>query len=83
MIKQISIKLNQSLICGGLAILERDGEQICVDFDVVKTHPIQVIVGSRGKKIKVEDADVYEAELLDLFLKHSVPMKLGTFAIPA
>ena len=83
MIKKVSIKLNQSGICGGLAIVERDGKDICIDFDVVKSHPILVIVGGRGKHVAEEDADMYEKALLDLFLKQSVPMKLGTFAIPA
>ncbi len=83
MIKKVSIQLNQSLICGGIAIVESEGEQDCIYFDVVKSHPIKVIVGNRGKQVTEEDADMYEAALLDLFIKHDVPLKLGTFAIPA
>lgn len=83
MIKKVSIQLNQSLICGGIAIVEREGEQDCIYFDVVKSTPIKVIVGNRGKQVAEEDADAYETALLDLFTKHDVPLKLGTFAIPA
>lgn len=83
MIKKVSIQLNQSLICGGIAIVEREGDQECIYFDVVKSNPIKVIVGNRGKKVTEEDADVYEAALLKLFTEHNVPLKLGTFAVPA
>jgi hypothetical protein len=83
MIKKVSIQLNRSLICGGIAIVERGNEQNCIFFDVVKSRPIKVIVGSRGKLVSEEDADVYEKALLDLFLKHEVPLQLGTFAITA
>lgn len=83
MIKKVSIQLNQSLICGGIAIVERVGEEHCIFFDVVKSEPIRVIVGSRGKQVSEENADIYEKALLDLFLKHNVPLKLGTFAISA
>lgn len=83
MIKNVSIQLNQSLICGGVAIVEREGEQSCIYFDVVKSTPIRIIVGGRGKQIEEEDADMYEKALLDLFLKHNVPLKLGTYAISA
>ncbi|AGA59999.1 hypothetical protein Theco_3995 (plasmid) [Thermobacillus composti KWC4] len=82
-IKKVSIQLNQSLICGGVAVVERDGRDRCIFFDVVKSHPIKVIVGSRGKEISEEEADLYEKELLDLFNQHHVPLKLGTFAITA
>jgi hypothetical protein len=81
MIKNVSIQLNQSLICGGVVIVEREGERNCVYFDVVKSTPIRVIVGGRGKQIDEGDADLYEKELLDLFLKHNVPLKLGTYTI--
>jgi hypothetical protein len=83
MIKKVSIQLNQSLICGGVAIVERNGEQNSIYFDVVKSHPVKVVVGNRGKQVTEEDADMYEKALLDLFLKHDVPLKLGTFAITA
>ncbi|MGU3473127.1 hypothetical protein ACLBWT_18515 [Paenibacillus sp. D51F] len=83
MIKKVSIQLNQSLICGGVAIVEQEGKEHCIFFDVVKSQPIRVIVGSRGKEVTEEDADMYEKVLLDLFLKHNVPLKLGTFAISA
>lgn len=82
-ILKVSIQLNQSLICGGVAIVEREGQQTCVYFDVVKSVPIRVIVGSRGKQVSEEDADLYEKAMLDLFLKHNVPMKLGTYALSA
>lgn len=83
MIKRVSIQLNQSLICGGMAIVERDGLEDCIYFDVVKGLIPQVIVGGRGKRVSEDEADQLEAELLDLFLKHKVPMKLGTFALSA
>ncbi len=83
MIKKVSIQLNQSLLCGGVAIAERDGEEDCIYFDVVKSHPIRVIVGGRGKLIMEKDADMYETELLELFTKHNVPLKLGNYAVTA
>ncbi|MFD2614691.1 hypothetical protein [Paenibacillus gansuensis] len=82
-VQKVSIQLNHSLICGGVAIVEREGQQSCVYFDVVKSQPIRVIVGNRGKQVSEEDADLYEEALLDLFLKHNVPLKLGTYAISA
>lgn len=83
LIKKVSIQMSQSLICGGLAVVERNGRDRCIFFDVVKSLPIKVIVGSRGKDISEEDADLYEQELLDLFIRHQVPLKLGTYAITA
>jgi len=83
MIKKVSIQLNRSLICGGVAIVERDGSEACIFFDVVKTKPLKVIVGSRGKEVPERDADAYEAALLALFEKHNVPLKLGTYSITA
>ncbi|WP_336775143.1 hypothetical protein [Paenibacillus sp. MMO-58] len=78
MIKKVSIQLNQSLLCGGCAVVERDGHHETIFFDVVKSNPIIVIVGGRGKEIKPRSlADEYEKELLELFLKHNVPFKLG------
>jgi hypothetical protein len=82
MIKNVSIQL-QSLICGGVAIVERNGVKDSIYFDVVKSHPVKVVVGNRGKQVTEEDADMYEKALLDLFLKHDVPLKIGTFAITA
>jgi BarA-like signal transduction histidine kinase len=83
MIKKVSIQLNQSLICGGVAIVERDGTEACIFFDVVKSSPLKVIVGSRGKQVPEHEADAYEAALLHLFEKHNVPLKLGTYSISA
>lgn len=84
MIKKVSIQLNQnqSPTFGGLAIVEKDGELNHIYFDVVKSYPIKVIVAGVGKKLPVNDVDMYEKELLDLFLKHSVPQKLGIVDIP-
>lgn len=42
--------------------MERDGAEACIFFDVVKTKPLKVIVGSRGREVTERDADVYEAE---------------------
>jgi len=83
MIKKVSIQLNRSLICGGVAIVERDGAEACIFFDVVKSNPLKVIVGSRGKVVPEQDADAYEAELLNLFEQHNVPLQLGTYSITA
>jgi hypothetical protein len=84
MIKKVSIQLNCSLICGGLAIVERDGIDDCIDFDVVKGGPApQVIVGGRGKRIPVTEADQLEKALLDLFIKHKVPLEKGNYVISA
>lgn len=83
MIKRVSIQLNQSLICGGVAIMEQGGERNCIYFDVVKSDPIRVIVGNRGKQVSEEDADMYEKALFELFIKHHIPLKLGTFTVPA
>ncbi|CAM4050118.1 hypothetical protein L1N85_24570 [Paenibacillus alkaliterrae] len=83
MIKQVSIQLNQSMVCGGCAFVERDGRKETIFFDVVKSQPIAVIVGSRGKQLTDEDADFYEKSLLALFIKHDVPLKIGVFAVPA
>lgn len=82
-IQKVSIQLNRSLICGGVAIVEREGQSICVYFDVVKSLPIRVIVGNRGKQVSDDDADLYEKALLALFLKHDVPLKLGEYALSA
>lgn len=82
MIKKVSIQLNQSLICGGIAIVERGDYEECIDFDVVKGGPApQVIVGGRGKRVPVEDADHIEKALLELFVKHKVLMEIGTYIV--
>ncbi|CAM3818707.1 hypothetical protein [Marinicrinis lubricantis] len=83
MIKKVSIQLNHRLICGGVAIVEQDGAESCIYFDVVKCEPLKVIVGNRGKEVPESDADAYEKVLLELFKKHDVPLKLGTYSIPA
>lgn len=85
MIKKVSIQLNQSLIFGGMAIVEREGHEESIYFDVVIGGLIpQVIVGGRGKKgMSDKEADEYEQALLDLFIKHNVPKKLGTYAVSA
>lgn len=63
--------------------MERDGRKVTIFFDVVKSLPIAVIVGSRGKQLTNEDADFYEKSLLELFNKHDVPFKIGVFAVSA
>ncbi|GIQ63124.1 hypothetical protein PACILC2_16920 [Paenibacillus cisolokensis] len=78
MINKVSIQLNRSLICSGVAIVERDGAEVCIFFDLVKTKPLKVIVGIRGREVPERDADVYEAAL-----KHNVPLKIGTYSITA
>ncbi|OME78618.1 hypothetical protein BK120_23045 [Paenibacillus sp. FSL A5-0031] len=83
MITRISIQLNQSLVCGGCAFVERDGQTETIFFDVVKSFPIAVIVGSRGKQLTDKDADFYEKSLLELFLKHDIPLKIGAYAVSA
>lgn len=83
MIKKVTIQLNQTLVCGGCAVVEKDGQQDTIFFDVVKSSPITVIVGSRGKQVSEEDADLYEKLLLELFIQHKVPRKLGIYRIPA
>jgi hypothetical protein len=84
MIKKVSILINQSLICGGLAIVEQDGHEDCIDFDIVKGGlPPQVIVGGRGKKISDENADIFEEELLEVFVKHNISYKLGEYDVSA
>ncbi|WP_187768192.1 hypothetical protein [Paenibacillus sp. PL91] len=50
-------------------------------FDVVKSLPITVIVGSRGKQHTNEDADFYEKSLLELFIKQDVPQNWGLRSI--
>lgn len=77
MIKKVSILLNQQPICGGHALVEKDGELDTIYFDVVKMIPLKVIVAGRGKRVTERDADMYENELLVLFQKHAVPEKLG------
>lgn len=84
MIKTVSIQMNRSLICGGVAILERDDKGLdYVYFDILKKHPIRVIVGGRGKSISAEDADRLEQELLNLFVNHNIPLELGTVKVTA
>jgi len=84
LIKKVSIQLNMSLICGGVAIVEReDGIEDCIFFDVVKTSPIKIIVGSRGKNVSISEADNYERALLDLFVLHKIPLRLGTYSVTA
>jgi hypothetical protein len=95
MIKKVSIQLNQDLICGGLAIVEREGHEDCIYFDVVKGPAPQVIVGGRGKRrgrgklryqdvpITDEEADQFEKALLALFVDHGVPLKIGNYSITA
>ncbi|MDH6674929.1 hypothetical protein M2277_005628 [Paenibacillus sp. LBL] len=84
MIKWVSIRLNFSLICGGLAIVERDGHSDCIDFDVAKGGEVPlVIVGGRGKRIPIEEAEQIERALLELFIKHQVPMEIGNYVISA
>ncbi|WP_225446637.1 hypothetical protein [Paenibacillus rhizovicinus] len=77
MIKKVSIQLNQQPICGGHALVEKDGELDTIYFDVVKTIPLRVIVAGRGKRVTEKDADMYEKELLILFQKHAVSEKLS------
>ncbi|MFD1130707.1 hypothetical protein [Paenibacillus sp. PDC88] len=81
MIKKVSIQLNRSLICGGVAIVDKNGSDACIFFDVVKSNPIKVIVGNRGKEVPENEADVYEHTLLELFAKHNVPLQLGTYLV--
>jgi hypothetical protein len=84
MIKSVSIQLNQRLICGGLAKVVNEGHEDCIYFDVVKGGSTpRVIVGSRGKRISVEAADQFEKELLELFIKHKVPLQIGTYSVSA
>ena len=84
MIKKVSIQVNHRLICSGLAVVERDGNEECIFFDVVKGNPINVIVGSRGKNLADKrDADLYAKELLNLFVKHNLPLEVGDHSIPA
>lgn len=84
MIKKVSIQVNHRLICSGLAVVERDGNEECIFFDVVKGNPLNVIVGSRGKNTTdKEEAAFYAKELLDLFVKHNLPLEIGNHSISA
>lgn len=82
MIHKISIQQSKGLVFTGLAIAEKDGEQQRIDFDVLKSYPLQVIVSGRGKTIPHKDADMYESRLYELLLKHDVLKKLGVVALP-
>ncbi|AWP25223.1 MULTISPECIES: hypothetical protein [Paenibacillus] len=81
MIKKVSIQLNRSLICGGVAVVEKNGIDACIFFDVVKSTPIKVIVGNRGKEVPEHEADEYEHALLELFVRHNVPLQIGTYSV--
>ncbi|MFX3639851.1 MAG: hypothetical protein ACE3L7_14545 [Candidatus Pristimantibacillus sp.] len=83
MIIRVSIQLNKSFICGGLAIVEREGQEECIYFDVVKGSVPKIIIGGRGKIISPEEADLLESELLTLFTKHKVPFTLVDCTISA
>ncbi|MDN8593217.1 hypothetical protein Q0V21_31290 [Paenibacillus sp. 11B] len=86
MIKKVSIRLCQSFIFGGLAIVEVAGEEICIDFDVATSGPkLIVVVGGRGKANKVEEsvAANFEKELLELISKHNVLQQIGDYLISA
>ena len=82
-VQKVSIQLNQKLICGGVALIEHDGRSVPVFFDVVKSDPIRIIVGGRGKEIPIQDADLYENALMEIFKKHNIPLKLGCYRVSA
>lgn len=77
MMRKVSIQVSGGLVCCGQAIVEKDGEQRHILFDVVK-YPLQVVINDR-KTLNKEGNDVvaYEEELLQLLIKHGVPQKLG------
>lgn len=83
-IKKVSIQLNHSLICGGMAFVERDGKEACIDFDVLKHSPAPlVVVGGRGKWVSNEEADEIEKALQELFNAHQIPLEIGTYIVSA
>ncbi|WP_375102273.1 hypothetical protein ACDZ28_00950 (plasmid) [Paenibacillus sp. RS8] len=81
MIKKVMIQDDLGILCSGLAIVDLDGSDVCIDFDVVKPPQTNVIVGGRKKRISMEDADQFERELFELFTFHNIPLKIGTYAI--
>lgn len=81
MIKKIMIQCDLGMLCSGIAIVNLDGDDVCIDFDVVKPPRTQVIVGGRKKRISLEEADQFESELFALFTLHNVPLRIGTYSI--
>lgn len=49
MIKKVMIQGDLGTLCSGLAIVDLDGNDVCIDFDVVKPPNTNVIVGGRKK----------------------------------
>lgn len=47
MIKKVMIQGDLGILCSGLAIVDLDGSDVCIDFDVVKPPQTNVIVGGR------------------------------------
>ncbi|UOK63895.1 hypothetical protein MT997_04245 [Paenibacillus sp. OVF10] len=85
MIKKVSIRLCQSFIFGGLAIVDVAGEEICIDFDVATGGPeLIVLVGGRGKANKVEEsvAAHFEEELLELLTNITCCNESATISFP-
>lgn len=81
MIKKVMIQGDLGMLCSGLAIVDLDGNDVCIYFDVVKPPYMNVIVGGRKKLISMEEADQFERELFELFTFHNIPLKIGTYAI--
>lgn len=77
MIIAVCNQMNSSLIVGGYAVVQVDNQKRLIDFDVVKGSPLQVLVGSRGKRVPVELADTCEEQLYELFTSHQIPLSVG------
>lgn len=79
MILAVCIQMNRTLIAAGFAIILHDNKKRTIDFDVVKGEELQVIVGSRGKRVPAALADLCEEQLLELFETHQVSLDVGQY----
>lgn len=83
MIKVVCIQMVTSLLYGGFAVIVLNQKPTIVDFDVVHSEPMQVIVGGRGKHFSEAQCRTCEELILQFFEKQSSPISKGYFEVSA
>ncbi|QQZ64617.1 hypothetical protein JI735_33750 (plasmid) [Paenibacillus sonchi] len=82
MIQTISIQFNEGMVYGGYAVCLRNEKREYIFFDVIR-NKFPVIIVTREKWLESSYREQIERDLLAIFVIHRMPLKLGTFQVPA